>query len=236
MKILLAVSILLVTVSAVAGQSFNNGWSAYIQRDFQKSVAIWKPLAKSGDHRAMAMLSHMYDEGIGVSKNPKLASEYGHKQDLQANQDIRSDYLLKYGQSPIDSQVQLRALFSWNPNKDNDKPPKTPAKPQDCKILYVTGLACANEMDVFTVEESANPDWLLEDNPLTCRHITNMYGGESKLINCRGCMVLNKNTALLQGTLEGDKMSSIIALNARGVEFNLWTRKANTICAGRSQL
>lgn len=231
LKTILTVFALFIVIDAVdAAGTFEDGWKSYIQRDFTAALTVWKPLADAGDHRAMALLSHMYDKGYGVQRDAKKSAEYGRKHDVQAVEDIKNDYIMKYHQLPSDTLRQVRQLFAWDPNDAHESPPSVPQENFACRLVKVSGVACADGRDVFTVEASVDADQLLADNPVRCNR--DYQYGNQRLVDCRGCMVLSNHTVVKQGLFEAHHMISITLIDTHGMDFGLWTRDDNVTCVG----
>ena len=68
-----------------AGQSFEEGVSAYHQGDYATALENFRPLAEQGDPWAQVLLGVMYEDGEGVPQDYaeaarwyRLAAEWGH--------------------------------------------------------------------------------------------------------------------------------------------------------------
>ena len=94
--ILLTVTFLsLLTISSVMFyDDFQEGWSAYVKKDYETAHRLWLPLAEQGNSRAQFFMGFMYDFGYGVQEDDieavkwyRLAAEKGY---AQANTSIYS--------------------------------------------------------------------------------------------------------------------------------------------------
>ncbi len=94
--ILLTVTFLsLLTISSVMFyDDFQEGWSAYVKKDYETAHRLWLPLAEQGNSRAQFFMGFMYDFGYGVQEDDieavkwyRLAAEKGY---TQANTSIYS--------------------------------------------------------------------------------------------------------------------------------------------------
>ena len=73
MKRLLALIALCLWLTPASADDFRQGLQAYRYGHFQDAVAILKPLAQRGDPYAQFSLGVMYDDGVGLPRNLKLA-------------------------------------------------------------------------------------------------------------------------------------------------------------------
>ena len=48
---------------------FQNGWDAYVNKEYKKAADIWFPLAVQGDSKAQFFLGFMYDLGLGTPED-----------------------------------------------------------------------------------------------------------------------------------------------------------------------
>ena len=87
--ILLTVTFLsLLTISSVMFyDDFQEGWSAYVKKDYETAHRLWLPLAEQGNSRAQFFMGFMYDFGYGVQEDDieavkwyRLAAEKGYTQ------------------------------------------------------------------------------------------------------------------------------------------------------------
>ena len=65
--------ILLAYSLPVMADSYLDGLRAYQHQQFSKALTLLKPLAEQGHADAQFHLGMMYDNGLGVSKDPDLA-------------------------------------------------------------------------------------------------------------------------------------------------------------------
>jgi len=69
----LLVLALLPLLMSPAFAGFEEGKSAYDRKDWVNTVVQLRPLAETGDDRAMILLGNMYNEGLGVVQNQQEA-------------------------------------------------------------------------------------------------------------------------------------------------------------------
>jgi uncharacterized protein len=62
------------TFAAAQAGEYERGLSAFKQRNYAEAIAIWKPLAASGNVAAQFNLARMYDNGIGVPEDDAEAA------------------------------------------------------------------------------------------------------------------------------------------------------------------
>lgn len=74
-RVLLAICGLLLAASASSDES-QKGLDAYNSTDYETALAIWQPLAESGDAESQYGLGMMYGNGFGVEMNDELAIKW----------------------------------------------------------------------------------------------------------------------------------------------------------------
>ncbi len=74
-RILLAICGLLLAVSAWGGDA-QKGLDAYNSTDYETALAVWQPLAESGDRASQFGLGMMYGNGFGVAMDDALAIKW----------------------------------------------------------------------------------------------------------------------------------------------------------------
>ena len=74
-RVILAVGGLLLAASAWAGES-EKGLAAYNSTEYDTALAIWQPLAESGDAESQYGLGMMYGNGFGVPMDDALAIKW----------------------------------------------------------------------------------------------------------------------------------------------------------------
>ena len=68
-SLILAITLLIGSVSAATAQDFDKGFEAYDAGDYQTAVQEWRPLAEQGNSDAQINLGLMYYKGIGVPQD-----------------------------------------------------------------------------------------------------------------------------------------------------------------------
>jgi uncharacterized protein len=63
-------------VSKVLFNDFQNGWDAYVKKDYKLAYELWLPLAEKGDSKAQFFLGFMHDLGFGVAEDDKEAVKW----------------------------------------------------------------------------------------------------------------------------------------------------------------
>jgi uncharacterized protein len=63
---------------------FQNGWNAYIKKEYKIAYDLWLPLAKQGDSKAQFFVGFINDFGLGVPEDDKEALKW---YELAAEQD-----------------------------------------------------------------------------------------------------------------------------------------------------
>ena len=73
-RILLGASVIVIAFGATAAAGpLDDGIAAYHDKDYAKAVALWRPLAESGDRAAEYYLGTLYAEGNGVAHDDATA-------------------------------------------------------------------------------------------------------------------------------------------------------------------
>lgn len=71
---------LLITIALAAPLHADEaGREAFVAGDYEKALDIWQPLAEDGDARAQFNVGLLYDEGLGVEKDPQQARQWWSK-------------------------------------------------------------------------------------------------------------------------------------------------------------
>lgn len=73
---ILAATIALALVTAVWGGDAQKGLDAYNSMDYETALAVWQPLAESGDAGSQFGLGMMYGNGFGVAMDDALALKW----------------------------------------------------------------------------------------------------------------------------------------------------------------
>ena len=78
LTILLVFTSLLIfnVVSKVFFNDFQNGWDAYVKKDYKVAYELWLPLAEKGDSKAQFFLGFMHDLGFGTLEDDKEALKW----------------------------------------------------------------------------------------------------------------------------------------------------------------
>lgn len=63
-------------VSAVCAEDFQKGFDAYNSADYETALAVWQPLAETGDIGSQYGLGMMYGNGFGVTMDDALAIKW----------------------------------------------------------------------------------------------------------------------------------------------------------------
>jgi len=63
-------------VSKVFFNDFQNGWDAYVKKDYKIAYEIWLPLAEKGNSKAQFFLGFMHDLGFGTLEDDKEALKW----------------------------------------------------------------------------------------------------------------------------------------------------------------
>jgi len=94
-RVLLAICGLLLAASASSDES-QKGLDAYNSTDYETALAIWQPLAESGDAESQYGLGMMYGNGFGVEMNDELAIKW---------------YTMSAGQGHAGAQCSLAVMY-----------------------------------------------------------------------------------------------------------------------------
>lgn len=107
--------LLLCTLYSLPAQSqtFEDGRTAYQDKDYKKALAILTPLAEEGDSQAQVTLGIMYDYGQGVEKDPAEAMKWYLKAAEQGIPVVQHDVGVKYFQGMGVKQSYDKAAYWW---------------------------------------------------------------------------------------------------------------------------
>ena len=94
-------------------QSFEDGRTAYQDKEYKKALAILKPLAEEGDSQAQVTVGIMYDYGQGVDKDPEEAMKWYIKAAEQGIPVVQHDVGVKYFQGMGVKQDYEKAAYWW---------------------------------------------------------------------------------------------------------------------------
>ena len=72
----LTIAVLLGSVGTSESADFAKGAAAYENGDYTAALREWKPLAERGNADAQTHLAAMYDEGLGVPQDYKIAGKW----------------------------------------------------------------------------------------------------------------------------------------------------------------
>lgn len=84
-RIVLFALALALGLSSPALADFKDGKAAYDSKKWEQAIINLRPLAESGDARAMVLLGNMYAQGYGVGKNETEAYTLYHRAALAGN-------------------------------------------------------------------------------------------------------------------------------------------------------
>ena len=84
-SVVLAIALLVGSVSVATAQDYDKGLGAFVAGDYQTALREWRPLAEQGDADAQLGMALMYESGEGVPQDDaeavrwyRLAAEQGH--------------------------------------------------------------------------------------------------------------------------------------------------------------
>jgi S1-C subfamily serine protease len=119
--------------TTASSDSFENGWTAYDQGDYEKAIQLWLPLAEQGHTSAQINLGVMYDQGYGVGQDFEQAASWyqaaarkhspvaqynlamfllQHKKRPGAEQDALEWFHKAAAQGYADAQYQLGMMYA----------------------------------------------------------------------------------------------------------------------------
>ena len=99
---------LLFAAAASAGP-LEDGLAAYQSKDYEKAIAIWRPLAESGDAGAQFRVGTMYAEGLGVARDDAEAAKWfrraAERGDMMAQFNLGASYAEGAGVTKDDAEA-----------------------------------------------------------------------------------------------------------------------------------
>ena len=111
MKRLLAIIALFFACQTAAAGELSSGLSAYRLGQYDRAIAVLKPLAEHGDPWAQYSLAVAYDDGFGVPRNFRLALEWYKRAGYQGLADAQYMAGRFYGGGRGVRQDPAKALF-----------------------------------------------------------------------------------------------------------------------------
>jgi len=67
---------LFAVISRIFFNDFQEGWEAYVKKDYKTAHELWLPLAEQGDSKAQFFLGFMHDFGFGLPENDQEAVKW----------------------------------------------------------------------------------------------------------------------------------------------------------------
>tara|TARA_R110000868_G_scaffold359173_1_gene621027 strand:- start:3887 stop:4489 length:603 start_codon:yes stop_codon:yes gene_type:complete len=140
-SLVLAITLLVGSVSVATAQDFEKGREAFIAGDYAAALQEWKPMAEQGNANAQFMLGFMYRDGQGVPQDDaeavkwyQLAAELGvagaqrNLGDMyRLGQGVPQDYAkakkwyqLAAEQGVADAQANLGVMYSFGEGVPRD--------------------------------------------------------------------------------------------------------------------
>ena len=93
-----------------ASMDFNEAGVAYEEGDYKKAVSLLEKSAKLGHARAQYNLGVMYDNGLGVTSNPRKAFDWFRKAAEQGNDDAQFNLGVAYTLGVVVNKNYAKAL------------------------------------------------------------------------------------------------------------------------------
>lgn len=111
-------ALLLLNAPAAHAQSYADGERAYLAEEYDKALAILRPLAEQGDSDAQVTLGLMYDHGHGVARDPQQAVAWYSRAAEQGVAAAQHDLGVKYFQGKGIEQDYRKAARWWQQAAD----------------------------------------------------------------------------------------------------------------------
>ena len=93
---LLTLTVLLGSAGEVWSANYQKGQEAFLKKDYATTLREWKPLAEQGNARAQFMLGAMYEFGLGLPQNNKIAVKWYRLAAEQGNADAQHELGVMY--------------------------------------------------------------------------------------------------------------------------------------------
>ncbi len=91
----------LVSAQALLSQPYDGiAEAAFEAEDYEEALALWTVRAEEGDVPALVQIGRMYEQGLGVGRNPRMAADW---------------FTLAAAQGYLEAQIQLAALYGAGP-------------------------------------------------------------------------------------------------------------------------
>ena len=117
---------LLGSVGTSESADFAKGAAAYENGDYTAALREWKPLAERGNADAQTHLAAMYDEGLGVPQDYKIAGKWlrlAAEQEVSAAQN-NLGFMYETGEGVIQDGVYAYMWFSIAASSGDEYAPK----------------------------------------------------------------------------------------------------------------
>ncbi len=111
-RILFPALLLALVIATPAHADFTAGKSAYDTKNWEQAIRHLRPLAESGEARAMVLLGNMYAQGYGVTRNEAEAYTLYHRAALAGNNEamVVTAAMLQQG---IGTEANIPQAIAW---------------------------------------------------------------------------------------------------------------------------
>ena len=122
-SLILAITLLLVSVSVATAQDFNKGLEAYNTGDYQTALQEWLPLVQQGNAAAQFYLGLMYENGRGVAQDEEQAVTFYGRAAQQGNASAQSNLVYIAQKGNGSAQLHLGKMYEkgWGVAKDHEQ-------------------------------------------------------------------------------------------------------------------
>jgi hypothetical protein len=111
-SVVIAVSLLVGSVSTVTAQDYGKAYEAYFAGDYQTALTEWRPLAEQGNAAAQTWLGDIYQNGRGVPQDYAEAVKWYRLSAEQGNSTAQTNLgvLYEFGYGVLQSNVMA---YMW---------------------------------------------------------------------------------------------------------------------------
>ena len=145
-SLILAITLLVGSVSVATAQNFNKGLEAAQSGDYQTAVQEWRPLAEQGNSDAQSNLGLMYYKGIGVPQDYAEALKWYRLAAEQGNSDAQISLGVMYYNGNGVLQSNVRAHMWYNIASANGDPKSGEFRDERAGQMTSADISKAQEM------------------------------------------------------------------------------------------
>jgi len=111
--VVLSFSLFAFSSSTVFSAELEDGFQAFTAGDYEQALRLWLPLAEKDDGKAQYNLGILYQQGLGVEKNPKTAFIWYKRASANGNSDAMYNLAIMYNKGRVVYRSPKDAVKWW---------------------------------------------------------------------------------------------------------------------------